>query len=92
MNYTIPQYLQLLHKLELLRTYFGSNTILGKACTSVSDKLSDYYTMIKRQNYSFVATVCDPRFNINVFQNLWPGLDGNANRNRVCIQFTNTFN
>jgi hypothetical protein len=48
--------------------------------------------MIKRQNYGFVATVCDLRFNINVFQNLWPGLDGNANRNRVRIQFTNTFN
>jgi hypothetical protein len=47
MNYAIPQYLQLLHKLELLREHFGSNTILRKVCTSTYDKMEKYYNMIK---------------------------------------------
>ena len=60
MNYTIPQYLRLLHRLELLRTTFGLNTILGKARTSAYNKLDEYYNMIKKQNFAVVATICDP--------------------------------
>ena len=71
MNYAIPQYLQLLHKLELLRTHFGANTTLGQACTSASAKLDEYYKMIKKQDFAVVATVCDPQFNFNVFHNLY---------------------
>ena len=48
MNYTILQYLQLLNKLELLRTAFGANTQLGKACTSAYNKMDEYYKMIKK--------------------------------------------
>jgi hypothetical protein len=47
--------------------------------------------MIKKQNFAIVATICDPRFNFNVFQNLWLNADGNANRARVREQFINTF-
>ena len=71
MNYAIPQYLRLLHKLELLRTHFGANTTLGQACTSASTKLDKYYKMIKKQDFAVVAIVCDPRFNFNVFYNLY---------------------
>jgi hypothetical protein len=91
MNYAVLQYLRLLNKLELLRTHFGSNTVLGKACTSAYNKLSEYYTLIKRQNHSVVATICDLRFNFNVIQNLWPDSDGNAQRTRVRKQFVDTF-
>jgi hypothetical protein len=59
-NYAIPQYLRLLYKLELLKTYFGANTTLEQACTSAYVKLNGYYKIIKKQDFAVVATVCDP--------------------------------
>jgi hypothetical protein len=47
MNYAILQYLQLLHKLELLREHFGLNTILREVCTSAYNKMEKYYNIIK---------------------------------------------
>jgi hypothetical protein len=59
MNYAILQYLQLLHKLELLKTHFRANTTLKQACTSTTAKLDKYYKMIKKQDFAVVATVCN---------------------------------
>ena len=92
MNYAIPQYLRLLHKLELLRTHFGANTTLGQACTSASAKLDEYYKMIKKQDFAVVATVCDPRFNFNVFHNLYKDSPhANTHKIRIQKQFAETF-
>jgi hypothetical protein len=92
MNYAIPQYLRLLHKLELLRTHFGANTTLRQACTSASTKLDEYYKMIKKQDFAVVATVCDPRFNFNVFHNLYKDSPhASAHKIRIQKQFVETF-
>ena len=92
MNYAIPQYLRLLHKLELLRTYFGAQTTLGQACTSTYTKLDEYYKMIKKQDFAVVATVCDPRFNFNVFHNLYKDSPhANTHKIRIQKQFIETF-
>jgi hypothetical protein len=92
MNYAIPQYLRLLHKLELLRTHFGANTTLGQAYTSTSTKLDEYYKMIKKQDFAVVATVCDPRFNFNVFHNLYKDSPhANTHKIRIQKQFAETF-
>jgi hypothetical protein len=47
MNYVILQYLQLLHKLELLRVHFSLNTVLGKGCIAVYNKMDKYYNIVK---------------------------------------------
>jgi hypothetical protein len=83
MNYVIPQYLQLLHKLELLRSYFSLNTVLRKACTATYDKMDKYYHMIKTQTFAVTATICDPRFNFNVFHNLYQGPLENTHKVRI---------
>src|SRR5277367_3666935 len=92
MNYAIPQYLRLLHKLELLRTHFRAQTTLGQAYTSAYTKLDEYYKMIKKQDFAVVATVCDPRFNFNVFHNLYKDSPhANTHKTRIQKQFIETF-
>jgi len=92
MNYTILQYLRLLHKLELLRVHFGANTTLGQACASAYAKLDKYYKMIKKQNFAVVATICNPQFNFNVFQNLYKDSpNASVYKSRIQKQFTETF-
>ena len=87
MNYVIPQYLQLLHKLELLRVHFGLNTVLGKGCIAAYDKMDKYYNIVKTQTFAVTATICDPRFNFNVFHNLYQGPSENAHKVRIRKQF-----
>jgi hypothetical protein len=66
-------------------------TILPTACTTVYNKLNKYYTIIQQNNYTIVATVCNPRFNFNIFQNLWPNSSYNGRKSRVKKQFAEVF-
>ena len=83
MNYTILQYFQMIKKLELLRTVFKEETSLGKACTAAYNKLDAYYTQGRDHNRVVVATICNPRFNFNVFHILWPESTNNARQKRI---------
>ena len=48
--------------------------------------------MIKKQDFAVVATVCDPRFNFNMFQNLYKDTSNtNIHKIRIQKQFTETF-
>jgi hypothetical protein len=48
--------------------------------------------MIKKQDFAVVATVYDPRFNFNVFYNLYKDSPhANTHKIRIQKQFTKTF-
>ncbi|KFZ18867.1 hypothetical protein V501_00969, partial [Pseudogymnoascus sp. VKM F-4519 (FW-2642)] len=81
LNFAIPQYLKMINKLEALQKEVGISSTIGLACIAAYKKLNDYYTLATNQRWSHlgVATICDPRMNLNVFNSLWPS---STKRNR----------
>ena len=87
---TIPQSPPLLNKLKFLQTTCREESPLGLDCTAAYDTLNEYYTTAQQQNYATVATICDQRFNFNVFQNLWPNSNHDVQKSCVRKQFIET--
>lgn len=94
LNYVIPKYLKMIERLKMTIQAVGNQTTIGLACTAALLKLDKYYTLTTSQRYSHsaVATVCDPRMNLAVFQRLWPTSIDNAKRHRVLAQFRAVYN
>jgi hypothetical protein len=64
----------------------------GLYCTSVYTKLDKYYKIIKKQDFAVVATVCNSRFNFNIFYNFYKDFPNiNIYKIRIQKQFTETF-
>ncbi|KFY94740.1 hypothetical protein V498_03750, partial [Pseudogymnoascus sp. VKM F-4517 (FW-2822)] len=93
LNFAIPQYLKMIKKLEALQKEVGISSTIGLACIAASKKLNEYYTLATnhRWSHSGVATICDPRMNLNVFNSLWPSNTEEVKRNRVKQQFHDVF-
>jgi hypothetical protein len=77
LNYVIPQYILMLQKLKILQRKVGDNSQIGQACTAAINKLDNYYTLAtsQRESHSTIATICDPRYLMNVFKKYWTGPD-----------------
>jgi hypothetical protein len=93
LNFAIPQYLKMINKLQDMQRAVGIHSTISSACTVAIKKLNEYYTLIANQRWSHsgVATVCDPRMNLEVFQRLWPTSAQEVKRNRVKQQFHDVF-
>ena len=53
--------------------------------------MDKYYHMIKTQTFAITTTICDPRFNFNVFYNLYQGPLDNTHKVRIQKQFQDVF-
>jgi hypothetical protein len=53
------------------------NIQLGQAFTAAIQKLDEYHTLAtsQRESHSTIATICDPRYLMNVFKKYWVGND-----------------
>ena len=89
LNFAIPQYPKMIKKLEALQKAVGISSTIGLACIAAYKKLNEYYTLATNQRWSHsgIATICDPRMNLNVFNSLWPSSTEEVKRNRVKQQF-----
>jgi hypothetical protein len=69
LNYCIPYYLRLMDKLKKMRDSTGYKSPIGEACFAAYEKLNQYYSLAtnQRHSHSTIATICDPRFNFDVF-------------------------
>lgn len=93
LNYAIPQYLKMINKLNHMLKEVGEQSTIGIACNAALYKLNEYYTLTANQQYSHlsVATICDPRMNLEVFTSLWPSSREASKRNRVRAHFQDVF-
>lgn len=94
LSHALPFYLKITLNLCEKRQLVDRESPLGQACTVAMNKLNDYYTLATNQSVSdsSMATICDPRLNLQVFEWLWPGSIGTEKRRRAKDAFHRCYN
>ena len=67
-------YLRMMNKLRNLDSEWGIDSTMGRAGQAVLKKLDDYYSLAVNQmpSHSNIATILDPRMNLQVYDYLFP--------------------
>jgi hypothetical protein len=70
LNMCIPHYLRLLNKLKVMQNAPLTTAAISIACKASYSKLDTYYNLITNQglSYSLIATICDLRFNLSIYE------------------------
>ena len=91
LNYVIPQYIKMIKRVSEKQRKWGMGSPLRLACQKALDKLNEYYNGVQSHAHSGIATICDPRFNFNVFNILMPTLADNAKKAKIKSGFKSVF-
>jgi hypothetical protein len=91
LNYAIPQYIKMIKRVSEKQREWGMGSPLGLACQKAFDKLNEYYNSVQSHTHSSIATICDPRFNFNVFNILMPNSADNAKKAKIKSGFKTAF-
>ena len=88
LNEVIPRYHLLIKNVTEQLQKYPSGSIISKACLTSLGKLRDYYIgTVINHSYAGIATVCDPRFKLNVFNKLIPPSSLTTFKKTVEMQF-----
>jgi hypothetical protein len=94
LNYAVPQYMRMIKKLEDIGRELPEQSPIATASLIALKKLNDYYTLAtnQQQSHSTIATICDPRYNFNVFNIIWKDDSTHSTRkNRARAQWQDCF-
>jgi hypothetical protein len=89
LNYAVIQYMRMTQKLEVFKAGYTENSTIYDACLAALKKLNEYYTLATNQqrSHSTIATICDPRYNFNVFDIIWPKSIQDTRKRRAKAQW-----
>ena len=67
---------------------------ISTACKAPYDKLDTYYNLMTNQGSSHlsIATICDLRFNLSIYEHYMPDSIDAIKRDRVRVQFATCYN
>lgn len=93
LNLALPLYLNMIVKLYERRSSMDRETTLGLTCGAALKKLNEYYVLATNHStsHSSNATICDPTFNLQVFDRVCPESFGAEKRRRAKEHFTKEY-
>ena len=75
LNRTIPEYFRLFSRLEAVKDGKDKSKIqsqsIREAANAALGKMNEYFAKNDSSPTAFVASVCDPRFKLAIFEHLW---------------------
>jgi hypothetical protein len=93
LNYAVVQYMRMTQKLEVFKAGYLENSTMYEASMMALKKLDEYYTLATNQqrSHSTIATICDPRYNFNVFDIIWPKSTQDTRKRRAKAQWQDCY-
>jgi len=93
LNRTIPEYFRLISRLEAVKDGKDRSKIqsqsIREAANAALGKMNEYFAKNDSSPTAFVASACDPRFKLAIFEHLWK--DNPAYVKRAKIHFKDTY-
>ena len=75
LNRTLPEYFRLISRLEAVKSGKDKSAIQSQAIKDAAGaafiKMNEYFAKNDSSPTAFVATMCDPRFKLAIFEHLW---------------------
>lgn len=93
LNIAIPQYIRMIKKLEEMKDTIPEQSPIAEAIIIAIKKLNGYYTLSTNQqrSHSTIATICDPRYNFNIFDIIWDKSTQQIKKNRAKAYWQDCF-
>jgi hypothetical protein len=93
LNYAVIQYMRMTQKLEIFKAGYPENSTIYEAALIALKKLDEYYTLATNQqrSHSTIATICDPWYNFNIFDIIWPTSTQDTRKRRSKAQWQDCY-